>query len=70
MEPAWKTLTGSPAESRGRWMVDLAALDTQLQAFLAPGDLVLLKGSRGLELERLLPHLTDRRSESEGETRC
>jgi UDP-N-acetylmuramoyl-tripeptide--D-alanyl-D-alanine ligase len=70
MEPAWKTITGSPAEARGRWMVDLVALDTTLQAFLAPGDLVLLKGSRGLELERLLPHLTEQRSAHEGEPRC
>ena len=70
MEHAWKAIAGSPAEARGRWTVDLASLDAQLNRLLAPGDLILLKGSRGLELERLLPRLTSRRSDDQGETRC
>jgi UDP-N-acetylmuramoyl-tripeptide--D-alanyl-D-alanine ligase len=70
MEHAWKAIAGSPAETRARWTVDLASLDAQLNRFLAPGDLILLKGSRGLELERLLPRLTSRGSDNEGETRC
>ncbi len=70
MEHAWKAIAGSPAERRGRWTVDLASLDAQLNRLVAPGDLVLLKGSRGLELERLLPRLTGRGSVDQGETRC
>ncbi|MGD0723953.1 MAG: UDP-N-acetylmuramoyl-tripeptide--D-alanyl-D-alanine ligase [Spirochaetia bacterium] len=70
MEHAWKAIAGSPAEARGRWTVDLSSLDAQLNRLAAPGDLILLKGSRGLELERLLPRLTSRRSDDQGETRC
>ena len=68
MEHAWKAMAGSPAETRGRWTVDMTSLDAQLNRILAPGDLVLLKGSRGLELERLLPRLT--RGRPGGEPRC
>jgi UDP-N-acetylmuramoyl-tripeptide--D-alanyl-D-alanine ligase len=70
MEHAWNVMTGSPAAARGRWLVDLSTLDDELQEVLAAGDLVLLKGSRGLELERLLPHLTARRSDDQGGPRC
>jgi UDP-N-acetylmuramyl pentapeptide synthase len=46
-------------ESRGRWLTSLDALGRALDEYVQPGDIVLLKGSRGLELERLLPRLTD-----------
>ena len=70
MEHAWKAIAGSSAEARGRWTVDFTSLDAQLNRILAPGDLVLLKGSRGLELERLLPRLTRGRPGARGETKC
>ncbi len=70
MEHAWKAMAGSPAEARGRWTVDLTSLDAQLSRLVAPGDLVLLKGSRGLELERLLPRLTRRPPDRQGEQKC
>ena len=39
-------------------VADHAALGVALRADLRPGDLVLLKGSRGAALERVLPALT------------
>ncbi len=57
MEQAWKELAGSPAAPRTRWLAELAGLGEELAAHLGAGDIVLLKGSRGLELERLLPFI-------------
>ncbi|MGA2615243.1 MAG: UDP-N-acetylmuramoyl-tripeptide--D-alanyl-D-alanine ligase [Spirochaetia bacterium] len=57
MEQAWKALAGSPAAQKAQWYAELAGLGEELAARLGPGDLVLLKGSRGLELERLLPFI-------------
>jgi UDP-N-acetylmuramoyl-tripeptide--D-alanyl-D-alanine ligase len=58
MEPAWRALAGSPAAARARWIVRPDELDAELPARVRPGDLVLLKGSRGLEMERVLPLIT------------
>jgi UDP-N-acetylmuramoyl-tripeptide--D-alanyl-D-alanine ligase len=58
MEPAWSALAGSPAAARGRWIIDIEELGRDLAARVRPGDLVLLKGSRGLEMERVLPRIT------------
>ncbi len=58
MRDAWDAMAGSPAAQRGRWIVDLEDLGADLSARARPGDLVLLKGSRGLELERVLPRIT------------
>jgi UDP-N-acetylmuramoyl-tripeptide--D-alanyl-D-alanine ligase len=58
MEMAWEALSGGPAASRARWFADIGALGAELGTGLARGDLVLLKGSRGLEMERLLPVIT------------
>ncbi len=63
MEYAWKALSGSAAGARSAWLTDLDALGGRLSALVRAGDVVLLKGSRGLELERLLPRLT-------GDARC
>jgi len=39
------------------WTADFGELRGRLTAFVRPGDLVLIKGSRALELERLVPEL-------------
>jgi UDP-N-acetylmuramyl pentapeptide synthase len=58
MEPAWRVLAGSPAAASDRWIVQPDELNAELPARVRPGDLVLLKGSRGLEMERVLPLIT------------
>ncbi len=58
MEQAWKAVTGTAVENRGRWLTSLDAMGAALADFVRPGDIVLLKGSRGLEMERFLPRLT------------
>ena len=58
MEHTWKAVSGSEAAARTRWFADLAALGGELSQRVMDGDLVLLKGSRGLELEKLLPSIT------------
>jgi len=57
MEHAWKAAAGGAVAPRISWTVDMDALGGRLQSLVRPGDIVLLKGSRGLELERLLPLL-------------
>jgi UDP-N-acetylmuramoyl-tripeptide--D-alanyl-D-alanine ligase len=63
MEAAWGALAGSPASPRSRWILGLDELGADLAARLRTGDLVLLKGSRGLEMERVLPRITSREGE-------
>jgi UDP-N-acetylmuramoyl-tripeptide--D-alanyl-D-alanine ligase len=63
MEQTWKVLAGSSAAPRTRWHAELASLGEELAGHLDAGDLVLLKGSRGLELERLLPFIAPELSE-------
>jgi UDP-N-acetylmuramoyl-tripeptide--D-alanyl-D-alanine ligase len=41
------------------WTADFAQLRNRLKMFMRPGDLVLIKGSRAVELERLVPELAD-----------
>ena len=55
MEHAWAALAGSAQASRAWWHARLEAARERLAGALGDGDLVLLKGSRGLELEKLLP---------------
>jgi UDP-N-acetylmuramoyl-tripeptide--D-alanyl-D-alanine ligase len=57
MEHAWKAAAGGTSAPRMSWTVDMDELGRRLQSFVRTGDTVLLKGSRGLELERLLPLL-------------
>jgi UDP-N-acetylmuramoyl-tripeptide--D-alanyl-D-alanine ligase len=59
MEHAWTAAAGGASAPRISWTRDMDALGVQLQSLAGPGDVVLLKGSRGLELERLLPRLAD-----------
>jgi UDP-N-acetylmuramoyl-tripeptide--D-alanyl-D-alanine ligase len=50
-------LAGSPANGTASWTGDFGRLAESVSGAVRAGDLVLLKGSRGLELERLLPFL-------------
>lgn len=45
------------AGDRIQWFSDAATLGDAVAAAVRPGDLVLVKGSRGVELERILPRL-------------
>ncbi len=56
MEQAWKACQGSAA--RCAWFPEIDSLGAHLSALVRTGDLVLLKGSRTLEMETLLPRLT------------
>jgi UDP-N-acetylmuramoyl-tripeptide--D-alanyl-D-alanine ligase len=58
MAQAWEALSGGAAAPRARWFAQLEGLGEELGKRLASGDLVLLKGSRGLEMEKLLPAIT------------
>ncbi|MGA2639904.1 MAG: UDP-N-acetylmuramoyl-tripeptide--D-alanyl-D-alanine ligase [Spirochaetia bacterium] len=60
MEHAWNAAAGGASAPRISWTVDMEELGRRLQAIVRSGDVVLLKGSRGLELERLLPRLAAR----------
>jgi UDP-N-acetylmuramoyl-tripeptide--D-alanyl-D-alanine ligase len=57
MEHAWRSAAGGPAADRLWWTTSMEELASRLRGVVRAGDLVLLKGSRGLELERLLPTL-------------
>ncbi len=55
MEAAWQAAGGLSARAPAEWFTDIDRLARRLEEELRPGDLVVLKGSRGAELERLLP---------------
>ena len=60
MEHAWNAAAGGASSGRIWWTVDMETMGLRLQSLVRAGDIVLLKGSHGLELERLLPGLTAR----------
>jgi UDP-N-acetylmuramoyl-tripeptide--D-alanyl-D-alanine ligase len=68
MEHAWNAAAGGASALRMTWTEDIDELGRRLQSVVRPGDTVLLKGSRGLELERLVPLLAARGSA--GGNRC
>jgi UDP-N-acetylmuramoyl-tripeptide--D-alanyl-D-alanine ligase len=55
MRPAFEAMPSGTA--RAVWETDADRLSRLLAAAVREGDLVLVKGSRGLELERVLPGL-------------
>jgi UDP-N-acetylmuramoyl-tripeptide--D-alanyl-D-alanine ligase len=57
MGDAWRELSPSPLASGSMWTTELSTLASGVRAAVRDGDLVLVKGSRGMELERLLPEL-------------
>jgi UDP-N-acetylmuramoyl-tripeptide--D-alanyl-D-alanine ligase len=57
MGEAWREIEGSPLAGRSAWTADYAVLVKEARALARAGDLILVKGSRGTELERLLPEI-------------
>lgn len=57
MEEAYRVLEGS--SMRAFWTADFETLAQSLTAYVASGDIVLLKGSRAVALERLVPALQE-----------
>jgi UDP-N-acetylmuramoyl-tripeptide--D-alanyl-D-alanine ligase len=54
MHEAWLRISGSPLSLRSMWTADYGVLAARARELMREGDLVLIKGSRGLELERLM----------------
>ena len=65
MEQAWRALSGSARAGSAVWSTDFDTLSLRVRQVLRERDILLIKGSRGLELERLLPLVTGER-----ESRC
>jgi UDP-N-acetylmuramoyl-tripeptide--D-alanyl-D-alanine ligase len=59
MEPAYLQIQDEGFTGSLYWMTDIESLGSQLHSFLRQGDLLLIKGSRALELERLLPDVSE-----------
>ncbi len=57
MADAYREMAGSPLAARSAWTVDFQTLAAKAREILREGDLLLIKGSRGMELERLLPEV-------------
>ncbi len=57
MADAYREMAGSPLAARSAWTVDFQTLAAKAREILREGDLLLIKGSRGTELERLLPEV-------------
>jgi UDP-N-acetylmuramoyl-tripeptide--D-alanyl-D-alanine ligase len=62
-EDAWDAFAaalGPAAETRGAWCAEYEELERRVMEAVRDGDLVLVKGSRALALERLTRRLSDR----------
>jgi UDP-N-acetylmuramoyl-tripeptide--D-alanyl-D-alanine ligase len=58
MADAWGELSSGPRGDSCFWTADFNTLTARVRGLLHEGDILLIKGSRGLELERLLPELS------------
>ena len=59
MEAAFREIRSRAFKGTVQWMTDIEALGSSLHSYLREGDLLLIKGSRAVELERLLPELIE-----------
>jgi UDP-N-acetylmuramoyl-tripeptide--D-alanyl-D-alanine ligase len=55
MEAAFAEIKNGDYQGMVKWMTDFESLREELHSYLRDGDLLLIKGSRAVELERLLP---------------
>ena len=58
MEAAYREVQAQDYRGMVEWMTDIESLRESLHAYLREGDLLLIKGSRAAELERLMPYDT------------
>jgi UDP-N-acetylmuramoyl-tripeptide--D-alanyl-D-alanine ligase len=59
MEAAYKEIQAREYRGLVEWMTDIESLRESLHTYLRDGDLLLIKGSRAAELERLMPDNTE-----------
>ena len=59
MQEAYREMRRLGYSGPAEWTADFAALRGRLLALVEPSDLVVIKGSRGVELERLVPELIE-----------
>jgi UDP-N-acetylmuramoyl-tripeptide--D-alanyl-D-alanine ligase len=59
MEEAYQSIKEGGFNGTVDWMTDFDSLRKELFAYLREGDLVVIKGSRAVELERLLPDMIE-----------
>jgi UDP-N-acetylmuramoyl-tripeptide--D-alanyl-D-alanine ligase len=58
-EKSWFSLRENDKKNRLYWTDSFSSLAGEIKKYVQEGDLVMLKGSRGIELERLVPVLTN-----------
>ncbi len=59
MEEAYLETRDKAFKGTAYWMTDIESLGSILHSYLREGDLLLIKGSRAVELERVLPELIE-----------
>jgi UDP-N-acetylmuramoyl-tripeptide--D-alanyl-D-alanine ligase len=59
MEPAYREIQDQGYKGLVEWMTDIESLRASVRSHLRDGDLLLIKGSRAVELERLMPELNE-----------
>ena len=59
MEAAFRSIKEGGFNGTVNWITDFNSLRRELLPYLRKGDLVVIKGSRAVELERLLPEIVE-----------